>query len=298
VAFRVDPAVHLPAGVASQVAEHVVPGVELVPQGLALAGVDPGRELRRRHAERHAGEECVGGALADVVVRRGVAALERAARDGVVDLEPADLRARRVDLDLDAAVGHLAQVVRQVHGAAVQIVERGEPRRGHAAPVHLPALGLGEHQRREAGAGCDDTSLLEELTTLHHGTSRSLLFVERAKYTARRATGRPGSSTAWVVPRAPAGSAHWERRLLAGRPHPREPASPSSPPSAPGSPSSCGAAPRPASSSAAAPASSPGAPPTSAGFRRPAFFAASVSRYSIWALTLLSSAAAQRSSAA
>src|SRR5690606_29274801 len=68
---------------------------------------------------------------------------------------------------VELTVGHLAQVVSEVDGPAVEVVEGRRPGGRHAPTVDLAPLGLGEHQGGQAGAGGDHAGLLQEITTLH-----------------------------------------------------------------------------------------------------------------------------------
>src|SRR6185312_5371802 len=88
---RVDllavPAAHLTAGVAGEQALDVVLLVELVEHGVAAALGPPALVDAGVRAERHRRAETEGRVLAEVVIGRGVADLDRAVLDGVDDGE-------------------------------------------------------------------------------------------------------------------------------------------------------------------------------------------------------------------
>ncbi len=104
VDLALEPAAGLGAGVAGGEGVHAVGRYQFLLQVEAVSGVHPGVELLTVHAERHGGEEAVSGVLVEEVVGGRVRHGERARRDGVVHLEGADLRAGRVDFDVDIAV--------------------------------------------------------------------------------------------------------------------------------------------------------------------------------------------------
>ena len=97
-----EPAPHRWAGVAGEEGPHAEGAVELVPERLAVAQLDPGLMLDRPEPERHRGEEAGRRDLALPVERGGVAHLDRAVRDGVEDRERRHDLAGREEVDLQA----------------------------------------------------------------------------------------------------------------------------------------------------------------------------------------------------
>ena len=75
--------------------------VELVPQRLPAAGIDPGDVLAGRESERHRGEEGRRRHLALPVERGGVADIGDAVADGIEHLEGRHHFARGVDRDVE-----------------------------------------------------------------------------------------------------------------------------------------------------------------------------------------------------
>jgi hypothetical protein len=90
-----EPAAHADAGIAAHERLCAERLVELVPQRLPAARLDPGDVLVRRQPEWHGGEEVRGRHLALPEERRGVADLGDAAADRVEHLEGRHDLARR-----------------------------------------------------------------------------------------------------------------------------------------------------------------------------------------------------------
>ena len=129
------PAAHLGTGVAHQEGGHVVFLVELAHQLEPAAVVDPGIVLARVEAERHRGVEGEGRVLADVVVGRGVAALDRLVLHGIDDLQAGHDLAGGEDADLELVVGEGRDALGEVLARAIDRVERLGEARGQA-PLH------------------------------------------------------------------------------------------------------------------------------------------------------------------
>jgi hypothetical protein len=147
--------------------DEVVGRVDFVPVVLTVAGVHPGVMLLRVHAKGHGGKKAVRLALADVVVRRGVAHRKSARRHRVVDLQGPDLRPRRKHFDADVASRHGAYEARDVGGAAVKILKRGRPRRHHLK-AEIPVAVLRENQRRQRAARSSrHHGSFDKITALH-----------------------------------------------------------------------------------------------------------------------------------
>ena len=151
-----EPAAHADAGIAAHERLHAERRVELVPQRLSAAGIDPGDMLVRRQPERHRGEEGRRRLLALPVERRGVAHLGDAGADRVEHLEsrhhlarggPRSQAARRRARDaLGDALGR--------HAGPRQALR---PRRHHAPALRLRARDRrrGERARRARGAAAE-----------------------------------------------------------------------------------------------------------------------------------------------
>ena len=99
------PAAHAHAGVAAHERLDAERRVELVPQRLAAAGVDPGDMLVRHQPERHRGEEGRRRLLALPIERGGVAHLGDAGADRVEHLEGRHDLARGRHGDFEPAAG-------------------------------------------------------------------------------------------------------------------------------------------------------------------------------------------------
>ena len=105
---------------------------ELVDQLLPAAVIEPGVLLARVEAERRRAEQRPGRILADVVVERGVAHLDRAVLHRVERLQRRHDLAGGKDLDLELVVGRLRDVFGERLASAVQRVERLRPARGQS----------------------------------------------------------------------------------------------------------------------------------------------------------------------
>ena len=156
------------AGVAGRHAVHVMLGEELVHQVHAAAVIHPGVFHARVQPQRDRRREGEGRVLADVVVGRGLAHLDGAVRNRIGELERADDLARREGLDLELAVGGLADVFGDGLGAAVDGVERLRKARAQA-PFDL-GHGLRDRGLRNRRGRKADAGRLQELTTFHSGS--------------------------------------------------------------------------------------------------------------------------------
>ncbi len=119
-----EPAAHLGAGMAHQEGGHLVFLVELAHQLEPAAEIDPRIVLAGVEAERQRGVEGEGRILADIVVGRGVAALDRLVLDGVDDLQAGDDLAGGEDADLELVVGEGRDALGEELAGAVDRVER------------------------------------------------------------------------------------------------------------------------------------------------------------------------------
>ena len=154
-----EPAAHLGAGIAARHAVDALRGVELVQQVDAAAVVQPGVLLARVEAERHRGAEGEGRVLAPVVVGGGVAHLDGAGRDRVRRLQAGDQFAGREDLDLELAVGRIADEASPSSRRAKDRVERlgklttSAPASLSASTARSPAAGVAAAARRAGNTG-------------------------------------------------------------------------------------------------------------------------------------------------
>ena len=98
-----EPAAHAHAGIAAHERLRAERRIELVPQRLTAAGLDPRDMLVRREPERHRGVERRRRLLALPVERGGVAHVGDAGADRVEHLERRHHLARGMHGDLDAA---------------------------------------------------------------------------------------------------------------------------------------------------------------------------------------------------
>jgi hypothetical protein len=160
-----EPAAHLRAGVAAQDGVRVELSERLVDDLGAAAEVPPGGLMARIEAERDAGAEDERRLFADVVVGRGLRALDRTARHGVQRLQSGDDLAGRKGLDLELVVGGLGHVFGERLRRAVDGVQRFRKARRHP-PAHLRRRlsdgRLGQRHRR-----CAHRSSFEEHPALH-----------------------------------------------------------------------------------------------------------------------------------
>ena len=127
-----EPAAHLGARIAGQNVDDVVFLVELAHQLEAAGVVVPRVLLARIEAERNRGAEGESLILAEIVVRRRVAAFHRAVLDGIEHLQAADDFACREQLDVEFTPGRRGDPLTDQLGAAVQRVQTLGPACGHA----------------------------------------------------------------------------------------------------------------------------------------------------------------------
>src|SRR5262249_11493832 len=163
-----EPAAHLGSGVAGRKADDVELFVEVVHQLHAAAMIHPGILHARVEAEWDRGAERKGRILAEIVVGRGVAHLDRAVlhrisrRNGRNDLSGGE------DLDLKLVVGGFRHRLAEDLGRAKNSVERlWEARR--QAPAQL-GRGLRNGRLGNRAGGSGDPCRLQEMTTLHGGS--------------------------------------------------------------------------------------------------------------------------------
>jgi hypothetical protein len=97
---------------------------ELISELHAAALIPPGVLLARIEAERHRGIDREGGILADVIITSGVAHLEGAIGGRVKRLQAGDNFTCGKDLNLKLVVAHFGDILRKLHGAAVDRIER------------------------------------------------------------------------------------------------------------------------------------------------------------------------------
>ena len=170
VDFLLEPASHLGAGVTHRERLEVVVGVELVPQLLAAAVVQPGVGLGGGHAEGHGGKELRSRDLAPPVVGSGVAHLGGSLGHGVKDLHRRYHLAGTMDPDLHASAGHPLDALCQIVGSGAEGRKVLGPGRHHVpGDGFLCAGGIDEGGGGHAGgaeAGCP-----EEGTTFHGASS-------------------------------------------------------------------------------------------------------------------------------
>ena len=144
ISLRYQPPICAPV-LPHRIARDAVALEELVVELLAAAEVPPRVVLALVEAERDRGAERERRVLADVVVRRGVAALDGAVLHGVGDLQAGHDLAGGEHLDLELAAGDVADGLGRGFGGAVDRVERLRKARGAApldggrAPARTPA---------------------------------------------------------------------------------------------------------------------------------------------------------------
>ena len=105
------PAAHADAGIAAHERLHAEWRIELVPQRLPAAGIDPGDMLARRQPERHRGEKCRRRHLALPVKRRSVADIGNTVADGIQHLESGHHFAGGIDGDIELAARQRAHAL-------------------------------------------------------------------------------------------------------------------------------------------------------------------------------------------
>ena len=147
---------------------------EFVQQLQAAALQEPRVLHAAAHAERQRRAEHEGVVLAEVVVERGMAALDGAVLHGIDHLQAGNDLAAGKGLDLELVVGQRGNALADEVGAAVQRVERLGPAR------RLPPLDLGHRLRdrrgrdgRGRGTKAGDAHALQEFApgNFSHSTS-------------------------------------------------------------------------------------------------------------------------------
>src|SRR5258708_4859731 len=170
-----EPAAHLRAGVAGRDRVDVVVLEEVRQQLAAAAEGLPRRLLARVEAERNGAVEAEGRVLADVVVARRMAELDRAGLDGIENLQARHQLARREDADLEFAAGRVGHSLGQDLRGPVQGVETLREA-GRKAPADLRRLGNGGSGQRTGRRGTQ-TGGRQKFTSLHMGTSPKAVLV-------------------------------------------------------------------------------------------------------------------------
>ena len=205
-----EPAPHLRAGIAGRNPVDVELLVEVVHQLHAAAEIHPGGLHAAVEPERHRGAQGECRILAEVIVRRGVAHLDRAVLHGIGGLQARHDLARSEDLNLEPVVARFSHRLGEGFRRAVNGVERLREARGQ------PPLELG-HGLRDCGPGdggrrCSQPGGLKEMTTFHGESLLHLSVVHTAAAARPRSQrksglpkrGRPGSTERATV-RWPAG---------------------------------------------------------------------------------------------
>ena len=148
-----EPAAHLQAGVAGHERLEPERRVELVPQRLPAAVLDPGLMLGRGQAERHRGEERRRLDLAGPVERGAVAHLGGAGIDRVEHLQRRHQLAGGEQLHGEPAAAELADPVGQALGVHARPRQVAWPRGDH--PPAQSVLGAQHGGRRERAGAAD-----------------------------------------------------------------------------------------------------------------------------------------------
>ena len=141
-----EPAEHLAAGLAGRESDDVEAVIDLVHQLAAIAEHHPGIVLARREAEGQRAVEDEARVLADVVAGIGVAAFDGAVGHRVEHLQGGHDLAGGEGLELELAVGQLADDAGDGLRRAEERVEALGEARGEA-PLHVLARLLGEGGR-------------------------------------------------------------------------------------------------------------------------------------------------------
>ena len=143
-----EPAAHLHAGAAGHEGLEAEGGVELVPQRLAAAMLDPGDMLERGQAPGNGGEVGGGTGLAGPVDGGAVAHLGDTGVHGVEHLKAGHEFARGVELDGETAAAHGGDPLGQAAGVHAGTGQVARPGGDHAPGAAL----LGAH---DGGCGND-----------------------------------------------------------------------------------------------------------------------------------------------
>src|ERR1041385_45855 len=134
--FLTEESAHLRAGVARREADAIELREQLVHQLRAFAEPQPCVHAARVDAEGKRRAERERRVLAEVVVGRRVAHLDRAVLHRVENLQTGYDFAGCEHLDLEFVVAHLGDALREVFAAAVERIERLRPAGWHA-PLHF-----------------------------------------------------------------------------------------------------------------------------------------------------------------
>ncbi|MNV24672.1 hypothetical protein D3C71_1157440 [compost metagenome] len=165
--FLAEPAAHLRAGIAAGEVDDVVGLEDVAQQRQAVAVAHPGIHLAGVQAERHGGVKAQDRVLAVVVVRRAVAAFDRAVLHAIQHLQRRDDFAGREHADGELAAGGFGHVLGDAFAAGIDGVgATGEA--GRQAPVQGGGL-LGDDGRRQGGTACcgPQGGFLQKGTALH-----------------------------------------------------------------------------------------------------------------------------------
>ncbi len=121
--------------------------VELVPQRLAAAGIDPGDMLLRRETERHRRIEHAGRLLALPEERGRMAHFGNAGSDRIEHLERGHHLARGMHRDLQPPAGKRRDTLRDALSRHSRARQAPGPRGDHSPAPRLPAGDAGRRDR-------------------------------------------------------------------------------------------------------------------------------------------------------
>ena len=165
--FLAEPAAHLRAGVAAREVDDVVGLEDFAHQRQAVAVTHPGIHLARVQAERHGRVKAQDGVLAVVVVRRAVAAFDRAVLDAVQHLQGRDDFACGKHADGKFSARGFRHVLGDAFATGKDGI-RATRKTGRQAPVQGGGLlGNGGRRQGRAAGGSAQGGFFQKGTALH-----------------------------------------------------------------------------------------------------------------------------------
>src|SRR3954447_8474609 len=160
-----EPAAHLRTGAAGRNAVAVVFLEQVVEHVLAAAEIQPCDMLAGVEAERQRSAEGKRRVLAPVIIKRGIAYLDGAVRNGVEHLQPGHQFAGGKRLNLEAVVGYFGDALAKIFATPVKRIERFRPA-GRVSPLELRHR-LRNRRRGNRAGGETDAACFQKITTFH-----------------------------------------------------------------------------------------------------------------------------------
>ena len=149
-------------------------GVDLIPQFLTTAVVQPGVHFSGGHAKWHGGEELGSRDFTAPVVRRGVTHFSRASGDGIKDFQCRYQLACTVNANAHAAVRELFHTTSKVVSTGTQGGEILRPGGDHIPGVGFVSAG-GRNKGGSSDTGGTQAGGFQKLAALHGGHDSEII---------------------------------------------------------------------------------------------------------------------------